>query len=226
MRERTFVPTYAYHSSIVAAGPANRSLRKRTRKGAATKLFASAHSTGEREAGRGGFSLIEMMVVLILIGLSMFLATPLLSGLSKTVELKGTAKKISAILRYCRSEAVNQGKVYQALFDLDQKQVYVQSIEEKEENEAATDEAKDESKDGIKDQTKDEPGQKTYILPKGVEIKEVKSNSPEYPSDYAVIEFYPNGGSNGGTILLDSSDRKGYRIKVNFLTGIVEIEKA
>ena len=166
-----------------------------------------------------GFSLIEMMVVLILMGLSMFLATPLLSGFSKTVELKGATKKISAILRYCRSEAVNRGKVYQVLFDPDLGQVNVQPIEEKEEDQ----EAKDVT-DVTKDQPKEQSKQKTYMLPKGVDIKEVKANSPQYPSDYAVIEFYPNGGSNGGTIRLDSKDRKGYRIKVHFLTGIVEIE--
>lgn len=163
-----------------------------------------------------GFSLIEVMVVLILISLSMFLATPLLSGFSKTAELKGATKKISAILRYSRSEAVNRGKVYQVLFDSDLRQVNVQPIEEKEEDE--------EAKDGTKDEAKDEPKRKTYTLPKGVDIKEVKANSHQYPSDYAVIEFYPNGGSNGGTIRLDSPDRKGYRIKVHFLTGIVEIE--
>jgi general secretion pathway protein H len=168
-----------------------------------------------------GFSLIEVMVVLILISLSMFLATPLLSGFSKTAELKGATKKISAILRYSRSEAVNRGKVYQVLFDSDLRQVNVQPIEEKEEDE----EAKDGTKDVTKDEAKDEPKRKTYTLPKGVDIKEVKANSPQYPSDYAVIEFYPNGGSNGGTIRLDSPDRKGYRIKVHFLTGIVEIEK-
>jgi prepilin-type N-terminal cleavage/methylation domain-containing protein len=167
-----------------------------------------------------GFSLIEMMVVLILISLSMFLATPLLSRFSKTVELKGATKKISAILRYYRSEAVNRGKVYQVLFDPDLRQVHVQSIEEKEEDE----EAKDETKDVTKDEAKDESKQKTYTLPKGVNIKEVKANSPEYPSDYAVIEFYPSGGSNGGMIRLDTSEQKGYRIKVHFLTGIVEIE--
>ncbi len=165
------------------------------------------------------------MVVLILISLSMFLATPRLSGFSRTVELKGATKKVSAILRYCRSEAVNHGKVYQVLFDPDLRQVHVQSIDEKEEDEGVKDETKDEVKDGIKDGAKDEPKQKTYTLPKGVDIREVKANSPEYPSDYSVIEFYPNGGSNGGTIRLDSSDRKGYRIKVHFLTGIVEIER-
>lgn len=168
-----------------------------------------------------GFSLIEVMVVLILISLSMFLATPLLSGLSKTVELKGAVKRVSAILRYCRSEAVNRGMVYQVLFDPDLRQVHVQSIKEKEEDEGPKDGAKDETKDGAKN----EPKQKTYTLPKGVDIKEVKANSPEYPSDYSVIEFYPNGGSNGGTIRLECPDRKAYLIKVNFLTGIVEIER-
>ena len=168
-----------------------------------------------------GFSLIEMMVVLILISLSMFLATPFLSGFSKTVELKGATQKISAILRYGRSEAVNRGKVYQVLFDPDLRQVSVQPIEEKEEDEEAKDGTKDVTKDGAKEESK----QKTYTLPKGVDIKEVKANSPRYPSDYAVIEFYPNGGSSGGMIRLDSPDRKGYRIKVHFLTGIVEIEK-
>jgi len=160
------------------------------------------------------------MVVLILISLSMVLVTPSLSRFSKTAELKGAAKKISAILRYCRSEAVNQGKVYQVLFDPDLRLVLVQSIEEKEEDE----EAKDETKVETTDTSKDESKPKTYALPKGVNIKEVKANTSEYPSDYAVIEFYPNGGSNGGTIRLDSPDRKGYRIKVHFLTGTVEIE--
>lgn len=161
------------------------------------------------------------MVVLILLSLSMFLATPLLSGVSRTVELKGAAQKISAILRYCRSEAINRGKVYQALFDPDLRQVHIRLIEEKEEEEA-----KDSTNDVTKDEAKDEFKQKTYTLPRGVDIKEVKANAPpQYPSDYAVIEFYPNGGSNGALIRLDSTDRKGYRIKVHSLTGIVEIEK-
>ena len=40
-----------------------------------------------------------------------------------------------------------------------------------------------------------------------------------------LIEFYSNGGSNGGTILLESEGQKGYKIKVHFLTGMVEVEK-
>ena len=158
-----------------------------------------------------GFSLIELMVVLILISFSISLIAPSLSRFSRSVELKGVTKKISGILRYCRSEAVNKGQVYQVLFDSNVREVRVQSMKLKEE--------KEEKREG-----KVTP--KTYSLPEGIRMKEVDIPSPQYPSDLPLIEFYPNGGSNGWTILLDSQGRKGYKIKVHFLTGMVEVERA
>ena len=153
--------------------------------------------------------MLEVIVVLILISLSISLVTPSLSRLSKTAELKGAAQKVSAILRYCRSEAVNQGKVYQVFFDSDLREVRVQPIEEKGEDE----------------ETQEKPTLKTYSLPEGIDIKEVKGGSPQNPSEIPTIEFYPYGGSNGGTVLLNSQDRQGYRIRIHFLTGVVSIEK-
>jgi type II secretion system protein H len=159
-----------------------------------------------------GFSLVEMIVVLVLIGLSVSLVTPSFSRLSKTIELKGAAQKISGILRYCRGEAVHKGRVYQIFFDSDLREVRVQrmeSIEVKEESEKREEKA----------------FKKTYPLPSGINMREMKISSPQYPSELPTIEFYPNGGSNGGSILLKSEDRGGYRIKVHFLTGMVEIKK-
>ena len=136
------------------------------------------------------------MVVLILIGVSISLVTPSLSRFSQGIELKAAAKKVSAILRYYRSEAVNQGKVYQVLFDSDLREVRVQAMESK------GGEGEEREKEG-------KPPQKIYALPSGIHIKEVKVDSPQFPSDVPTIEFYPNGGSNGGVILLDNQDRKG-----------------
>jgi general secretion pathway protein H len=160
-----------------------------------------------------GFSLLELIVVITVITLSTALVIPSLSRFSRTIELKGCAKKVSAILRYCRSEAVNKGKIYQVLFDSETQEVKVQSVEWMEE-EKENDEKKEEKL-----------SEKRYSLPDPVHIKEVKVASTQYPSDLPAIEFYPNGGSNGGSILLDSPGRKGYRININFLTGMVEIEK-
>ena len=159
-----------------------------------------------------GFSLIEVIVVLLIIGLTIALVTPSLYRFSSTVELKASAKKISAILRYYRSEAINQGKVYQIFFDSDLNEVRVQPA-------ASTEEKGESEKKGEND------AQKTYALPKGVHIKEVKVELTQYPSDLPTIEFYSNGGSNGGTITLDSQDRQGYKIEVNFLTGIVALQR-
>jgi len=153
-----------------------------------------------------GFSLIETVVVVVLLSLAVALVAPALSKFSRSVELKAAAKKVSGILRYYRSEAVNKGQVYQVLFDPDLREVRVQPMESTEE--------KGEGKSP----------QKIYSLPQGIQMKEIKVESPQYSSDLPTVEFYPNGGSNGGTILLDSEDRKGYRIRIHFLTGMVQIE--
>ena len=157
-----------------------------------------------------GFSLIELLVVLILLSLSLALVAPSLSRFFRTVELKGAAQKISAILRNCRSEAVNKGKVYEVLFNSQSREVRVHSMETSEE----------------KDETKEGPfPDKTYLLPEGIQMKGDPATSSLSASGLSPIEFYPNGGSSGGTILLDSPDRLGYRIQVHFLTGMVDVKR-
>jgi type II secretion system protein H len=148
-----------------------------------------------------GFSFIELMVVLVILSLSISLVTPSLSRFLRTVELKGAAKRVSGILRHCRSEAVNKGLVYQVLFDSDLRGIRVQSQESTE--------------GGV--------SKKVYSLPDGIQIKKVDVASPQYSTDLPTIEFYPNGGSNGGSIDLDGQDRNGFHIEVHFLTGMVKI---
>jgi len=157
-----------------------------------------------------GFSFIELMVVLVILSLSISLVTPSLSRFLRTVELKGAAKKVSGILRYCRSEAVRKGLVYQVLFDSDLRGIRVLS---KESIEAKKEEVKKEG----------EAPKKVYSLPDGIQIKKVDVASSRYSTDLQTIEFYPNGGSNGGSILLDGQDRNGFHIEVHFLTGMVKI---
>ena len=159
-----------------------------------------------------GFALVELVVVLILLSLSMALVAPAFSRVIRSVELKAAAQKISTILRYYRSEAVQTGKTQQIIFDSDLREVRAQVVEvniaeggeEKRENSAVS---------------------KKFILPEGIQMKELKIPAPQNPADSPAIEFYPNGGSNGGSVLFDSEERKGYRIKVHFLTGEVKIEQ-
>ncbi len=162
-----------------------------------------------------GFSLIEVILVLTILVLAASLVTSSMSNLSRTIELKAAAKKVSGILRYYRSEAINKGLVYQVLFDSESKVVKVQSVslvEPVEEREG------DEKKEGNEVKT-------LYGLPEGVRMKELDFPATEFPCDLPAVEFYPNGGSNGGSVLLDSRERKGYKVKIHFITGAVEIEQ-
>jgi general secretion pathway protein H len=157
-----------------------------------------------------GFTLLELVIVLTLVSLSVSLVAPAFSRFSKAIELKVAVKKVSGILRYYRSEAVQRGKVYQVLFNPDLREVRVQAVES-----AGDQEGKE--KEG-------ETGrQKKYPLPEGVQMKEVEVASPQYPADLPVIEFYPSGGSNGGSLLLEQPDYKRYRIIVHFITGMVQV---
>jgi prepilin-type N-terminal cleavage/methylation domain-containing protein len=167
-----------------------------------------------------GFTFIEIIVVLVLFAFSVSLVVPYLSRSLTKAELKGSAQKISAILRYCRSESVYKDQVFQIIFDSALREVRVQSsgsTEKKEEVEKEEVEKKEVEK-------KEEKGVlKKYSLPEGVHMEEVKIPPLQDFSEFPTIEFYPNGTSNGGTILLVSEGHPGYRIHVHFLTGMVKI---
>ena len=161
---------------------------------------------------RKGFALIELVIVIIILSLSIALVSPSLSRLSKTTELRGTTQKIAAILRHSRSEAVNKGRIYQIVIHSDLREIKVQWMEPDEEG-----------KEG--EEKRKKPSPQVFALPDWISMKEVEFKAPQYFSELPAIEFYPNGGSNGGSFLLESEAHKGYRIKVHFITGMVEIEK-
>ncbi|NWG02304.1 MAG: prepilin-type N-terminal cleavage/methylation domain-containing protein [Syntrophaceae bacterium] len=158
-----------------------------------------------------GFSFVELMVVLVIISLSLTLITPSLSRFLRMVELKGAAKKVSGILRYCRSEAVNKGFIYQVLFDSDLRRISVQSKEPSE-----TKKEEEVKKEG-------DPSKKIYTLPDGIQMRKVDVASIQNGSELPIIEFYPNGGSSGGSLLLEGQSQSSFKIEVHFLTGMVKI---
>jgi general secretion pathway protein H len=163
--------------------------------------------------GKKGFTLIELMVVLIVLSLGIVLLFPSFGRMSQTVELKAAVKKIASILRYYRSEAVQKGLVFQVVFDAETREIRVRPVET--ERDKAGGEKSEEGTARDKER---------YLLPEGIQVKEIKIPVSRYSSDLPVIEFYPNGGSNGGSFVLERENSKPYRIQVNFLTGVVEIK--
>ncbi len=72
-----------------------------------------------------GFTLFELIVVLLIIGIMMALVSPRLLGSLTKVNLKTSAQKISSSLRYARSQAVSEQTIYHDVFDFDKKGLFI-----------------------------------------------------------------------------------------------------
>lgn len=166
------------------------------------------------KASPKGFTLIELLVVLVVLAVGAVLVYPSFGRMAKGTELKAAAKKASSILRYYRSEAVHRGRVFQIVFDEERGEIRVRA--------AAAEENGEERERGAETGGSEK---ERYRLPEGVHLREMNFPPPQIPADFPVIEFYPNGGSNGGSFVLDRGPLRPYRIEVNFLTGAVEIKE-
>jgi prepilin-type N-terminal cleavage/methylation domain-containing protein len=147
-----------------------------------------------------GFSLLELIIVLVIVGLVVLLAAPTLTKSLHHMELKTAVKRTSAILRMCRSDAINKRKVYLVDFDTTSNLVTVLSA----------------------DKGEDKPKEmKSYPLPAEIRMEKIDVGKTLF--DVSSFEFYLNGGSNGGTAEFRGRGSGGYAIDVDAMTGTVKI---
>jgi general secretion pathway protein H len=155
-----------------------------------------------------GFTLLESMVVLTILFFSLVIVSPSIQKIQQSIEVRATIKKISSLLRYYRTEAINKGKVFIVTLERDSKSIKVFSVE-----------------------TLSEEGEvekkllKNVPIPEGIQIKEVKGVSIRFPLAHPSFEFYPEGGSSGGSILLSGPGDKEFEILLDLLTGSVEVKR-
>ena len=142
-----------------------------------------------------GFTLLELMVVLVILTLMAALVPPLLSGLGVTTELRGSARQLAAGLRAARNTAITRQQAATLTVDLESRSFKVTN-----------------DKRVVKLPSEDE-----------VEIKLFTAQSELIDETHGAIRFFPDGSSTGGRITL-ADDKVEYRINVDWLTGRVNIE--
>lgn len=195
------------------------------------KLFkGSVYNRGASECK--GFTLLELILVLVIIGLLTSLVTPAITSLSG-LKLKAATRRIAAGLRYARSQAVTTGSDYQVVFNLEKGEMTIECLEEEEETPYMADVAlkvmQDREEEGAVDEEIIPPRikrKKTYRVPKEITLAKVVVEGVEITKDdeeETWIDFYPNGSCSGGEIFLMDEREREYRIVLNFLTGIVKI---
>jgi len=138
-----------------------------------------------------GFTLLELLVVLVLIGLLTALVFPSMGRGMAMLRLKTSSREIAATLRLARSKAIAEQQIYWVGFDA-----------EKNEIELASD---------------DRQYRKSFELPTGIAISKVSSpGRDESRSRHEAWFFFaPNGMAQAFEVLIENNRGRGVRILQN-----------
>lgn len=201
--------------------------KMKTRTSQAGRIKASPKKTSPGRAKAQGFTLLELVVVLVIVSLLSALIAPRLTGPMGKLDLKTAARKISASLQYARSQAAAEKTIYVAMFDLDgNSMIIIHSplnmndfiTSNRETIAGALTEAveKKEARSG---------GLKMYRPPEGVALTRGVSKAGDYNEGLFPVFFFPGGGSSGGRITLVNQQGRQYTITVDFITGAVQLSE-
>ena len=162
-----------------------------------------------------GFTLLELLIVLVIISLTSVLVVPQLTGSLAKTNLQTASKKISASLRYARSRAASEKITYVAIFDFEKDRLSIMTGQEAQTGETLKEDLGDGEEPVIRS--------KSYDLPDGVKLEKGVSGENEIDSGLFQIAFFPTGSSSGGDVILTNDRGKRYKISVDFITGIVRL---
>jgi general secretion pathway protein H len=125
-----------------------------------------------------GFTLLELLIVLVLMAMVTAFVFPMFGGPVSTSELRASARSLAAGLRLARSEALSQRRETFLTLDVSGRRFRVDR----------------------------DPHEHT--LPRRVELKLFTAQNDLVGDSVGAIRFYPDGGSNGGRITVASGTRK------------------
>lgn len=164
----------------------------------------------DREAlsRRQGFTLIELSVVLILVGVVVLVTFPNLSGLFSGRRLMGFSREMAGALDYARARAVIEGRPQTFRIDRERGEY---SLRRKKED------------GGERYRRDEEEIVKTWKIPEGIKVGRVELETRVTERFEPVIRFYPRGNSNGAVIPLESVRGDRTRIRVKSYTGRAEV---
>jgi len=172
---------------------------------------------GQGADRRRGFTLLELLIVLLIVGMVAGLMAPAFSGGLVNMRLKAAAQRLAASLRYARSLAVAHKETVQVELDLDGNSYCTMAAGRGLKREERSEDGEEQRKRGTFG--------REVRLPEGVSFKLVSVGDEALQEGRAEISFYPKGNSSGGEVVLGNVRERYYKIRVESITGRVQVER-
>jgi len=162
-----------------------------------------------RAIGRGGFSMIEILAVIVILGLIATLVTVNWPAILPRAELHSTVRQIASAIQGARSEAIARNAVFKIEYDLDRHRYRVNTpfrigggLAPNEEERIAFD---------------------WIELPDSVRFSRIQIDGVEYKSGIVFVRFDPLGAASGHIVCLVQQPHDTlYTIEVQALTGSID----
>jgi prepilin-type N-terminal cleavage/methylation domain-containing protein len=164
--------------------------------------------------GPAGFTLVELLVVITIVGTLAMLAAPRVGNSLINLQLKTSARALAASLRYAGSRAATEKIMYQAVIDKGEGILTVRPLYPV----MAEDENAEELSHSGRSLKKE------YALPEGIQFHEVKTRKGRHdPAEPYFIYFLENGTSTGGEISLVNTRGKSCIVRVDIVTSRAKV---
>jgi Tfp pilus assembly protein FimT len=153
-----------------------------------------------RRLNRGGFTLVELILLTIIIAVLVAISTPRFRNTFSGLKLKEASFNLAKLINYAQEKAIIEGVPYKLILDTDEGRYYFLKFDET-------------SRRGEYIRLKEKVG-KIFKLPQGLRLR---ANKKE-------IVFYPDGHSEKATIAI--SGKKGLiKMRVKGRLGYVDIPR-
>ncbi len=148
-------------------------------------------------ARAGGFSLLELVVVLLLLGLASVLVAPSFTGGLSGLQLETSTRDVITLMRHARSQAIAKQQVFRVVIGEEDPlslkyfltNDFGETVQERE-------------------------------LPKGFQFE--VGDDEKLP---LTVSFYPNGRSTGASFGIKNKQGKAHSILVDSVTGFAKLER-
>lgn len=141
---------------------------------------------------RAGFTLLELLLVLAILGMAAAITVPSVSGTMETARFRQGAAEVRATLALARALAASSGKIREVRFDPQKGEYGIAGH------------------GGVR------------RLPEGIRLLSVERWGAAAEGDGASLRFFPDGSADEAKVVVGDSGEGRIAVRVDPLTGIAE----